>query len=389
VTAWDPSRERTDAERDLTMSVTCFLTEPVTVARTPDPRFRRSPRPSSLRKSSYWGFGCVVHRMAGRRAFITGVTGQDGSYLAELLLGKGYEVYGLVRRQSNPNLSNLATLRERIQILDGDLTDQSSLDHAIRVASPDEVYNLAAQSFVATSFAQPTLTGEVTGLGALRLLEAVRSQAPSSRFYQASSSEMFGIVGGEPQNETTAFHPRSPYGVAKVYAYWACVNFREAYSLFASNGILFNHESPRRGFEFVTRKITDGVARIALGRADSITLGNLDARRDWGYAPEYVELMWRTLQQDVPADFVGATGEAHTVREFAEEAFRAAGVDNWETHVKVDTKFNRPSEVYALRGDASKAKQVLGWEPRVRFKELVRLMVRADMERISNGAQPG
>jgi len=321
--------------------------------------------------------------MAGRRAFITGVTGQDGSYLAELLLKKGYEVYGLIRRLSSPNMSNLGAIRDQLHILDGDLTDQSSLNNAIEVATPDEVYNLAAQSFVATSFAQPVLTGEITGLGALRLLEAVRAHAPTARFYQASSSEMFGHIDQEPQSETTPFHPRSPYGVAKVYAYWACVNFREAYSLFVSNGILFNHESPRRGVEFVTRKITDGVARIKLGRADSITLGNLDARRDWGYAPDYVDLMWRTLQTENPGDFVGATGEAHTVREFLEAAFQAAGIDQWEKYVKVDPKFNRPAEVYALRGDSSKARRLLGWEPKVRFHELVRVMVEADLERLS------
>ena len=280
-------------------------------------------------------------------------------------------------------MSNLEAIRDQLHILDGDLTDQSSLNNAIEVATPDEVYNLAAQSFVATSFAQPVLTGEITGLGALRLLEAVRAHAPTARFYQASSSEMFGHIDQEPQSETTPFHPRSPYGVAKVYAYWACVNFREAYSLFVSNGILFNHESPRRGVEFVTRKITDGVARIKLGRADSITLGNLDARRDWGYAPDYVDLMWRTLQTENPGDFVGATGEAHTVREFLEEAFKAAGIDRWEKYVKVDPKFNRPAEVYALRGDASKARRLLGWEPKVRFHELVRVMVEADLERLS------
>jgi len=279
----------------------------------------------------------------------------------------------------------LEAIRGQLHVLDGDLTDQSSLNHAVQVADPDEVYNLAAQSFVATSFAQPVLTGEITGLGALRVLEAVRAHNPSTKVYQASSSEMFGRIDQEPQNELTAFHPRSPYGVAKVYAYWACVNYREAYSLPVSNGILFNHESPRRGLEFVTRKITDGVARIALGKADSITLGNLDARRDWGYAADYVDLMWRTLQQDEPGDFVGATGEAHTVREFLGEAFEAAGVDHWESRVKVDPKFNRPAEVYALRGDASKAKRVLGWEPTMRFKELVRLMVRADLERLSKG----
>jgi len=323
--------------------------------------------------------------VTGRRAFITGVTGQDGSYLAELLLKKGYEVYGLVRRLSSPNMSNLEAVRDRVHILDGDLTDQSSLNHAVKTAEPDEVYNLAAQSFVATSFAQPVLTGEVTGLGALRLLDAVRTHSQSTRFYQASSSEMFGQITEEPQNENTPFHPRSPYGVAKVYAYWACVNFREAYSLPVSNGILFNHESPRRGPEFVTRKISDGVARISLGLAESITLGNLAARRDWGFAPDYVDLMWRTLQQSEPGDFVGATGESHTVQEFLEEAFRVAGVADWQARVKVDPKFNRPSEVYSLRGDASKAKRVLGWEPTVRFKELVRRMVEADLARLSGG----
>ncbi|MGD1099858.1 MAG: GDP-mannose 4,6-dehydratase [Thermoplasmata archaeon] len=323
--------------------------------------------------------------MGGRRAFITGVTGQDGSYLAELLLKKGYEVFGLVRRLSSPNMSNLQTVREELHTLDGDLTDQSSLSHAVKLADPEEVYNLAAQSFVATSFSQPVLTGEITGLGVIRLLEAVRAHNPSVKFYQASSSEMFGHIAQEPQDETTPFHPRSPYGVAKVYAYWACVNYREAYGLPISNGILFNHESPRRGLEFVTRKISDGVARIALGKADSITLGNLEARRDWGYAPDYVDLMWRTLQQSEPGDFVGATGEAHTVREFLQEAFKVAGIENWEGHVKTDPKFNRPAEVYALRGNPAKAKRVLGWEPKVRFKELVRIMVRADLERLSKG----
>jgi len=324
--------------------------------------------------------------MVGRRALITGVTGQDGSYLAEMLLKKGYEVYGLVRRLSSPNMSNLEAVRGQLQILDGDLTDQSSLSNAVKVADPDEVYNLAAQSFVATSFSQPVLTGEVTGLGALRLLEAVRSHHRSVKFYQASSSEMFGHIDREPQNETTPFHPRSPYGVAKVYAYWAGVNYREAYAMAVFNGILFNHESPRRGLEFVTRKISDGVARIALGKGDSITLGNLEARRDWGFAPDYVDLMWRTLQQNEPGDFVGATGEAHTVREFLQEAFRVAGIDNWEGRIKIDPKFNRPAEVYALRGDATKAKRVLGWEPTVRFKELVRRMVEADLNRLSGGA---
>jgi len=319
--------------------------------------------------------------MPVRRALITGVTGQDGSYLAEFLLEKGYEVTGLVRRLSTPNLSNLAGIRDRIELLDADLTDQSSLNNAVKSAQPDEVYNLGAQSFVATSFSQPVVTGEITGLGALRLLEAVRGGAPYAKVYQASSSEMFGHVSTEPQDELTPFHPRSPYGVAKVYAFWASVNYREAYSMFVSNGILFNHESPRRGLEFVTRKITDGVARIAAGEAKELTLGNLDARRDWGYAPDYVELMWRSLQADRPDDYVGATGEAHTVREFVEAAFAAAGIEHWENRLRVDPKFNRPSEVFNLRGDSSKAKRALGWEPKVRFAELVRIMVTADLQR--------
>ncbi|HKS59705.1 MAG TPA: GDP-mannose 4,6-dehydratase [Thermoplasmata archaeon] len=325
--------------------------------------------------------------MATRRALVTGITGQDGSYLAELLLEKGYEVFGLVRRLSSPNVANLASIRERVTILDGDLIDQTSLHEAVRVANPSEIYNLAAQSFVGTSFAQPALTGEITGLGALRLLEAARANAPQARVYQASSSEMFGHVDREPQDEATPFHPRSPYGVAKVYAYWACVNYREAYSMFVSNGILFNHESPRRGHEFVTRKISDGVARVALGLSKSLTLGSLEARRDWGYAPEYVELMWRTLQHSKPDDFVGATGESHTVREFLEEAFRVAGVSHWERYVQSDAKFQRPSEVFNLRGNPTKAAKELGWEAKTDFKSLVRLMVEADLERLG-AAQP-
>jgi len=320
--------------------------------------------------------------MPSRTALITGVTGQDGSYLAELLLQKGYRVFGLVRRLSSPNVTHLANIRDQIEILDGDLMDQVSLNDAVRKSAPDEVYNLASQSFVGTSFVQPVLTGEVTGLGVLRLLEAVRSHAPQARVYQASSSEMIGHVNQEPQNELTPFHPRSPYGCAKVYAYWACVNYREAYSMFIANGILFNHESPRRGYEFVTRKISDAVARIALGKAKNVTLGNLDAKRDWGYAPEFVELMWRTLQHNTPDDFVGATGESHSVREFAEEAFRAAGIEDWSKHVITDPKFNRPAEVFNLRGDASKAARVLGWTPKTRFKELARIMVEADLKRL-------
>jgi GDPmannose 4,6-dehydratase len=318
-----------------------------------------------------------------KTALITGVTGQDGSYLAELLLSKGYRVCGLVRRLSSPNVTHLQGLQERIEIVDGDLMDQGSLNDAVRSTRPDEVYNLAAQSFVAASFGQPVLTGEVTGIGTLRLFEAVKANSPQARIYQASSSEMFGHVDREPQDETTPFHPRSPYGAAKVYAYWVSVNYREAYSMFVSNGILFNHESPRRGLEFVTRKISHGVAQIALGRSKSLALGNLDARRDWGYAPEYVELMWRTLQSPKAGDFVGATGEAHSVREFVQEAFDAAGVPDWQRYVIADPRFNRPSEVYNLRGDSSKAARELGWEAKTRFRELVRLMVKAEIDKLS------
>ncbi len=325
--------------------------------------------------------------MAPRSALITGITGQDGSYLAESLLGRGYRVFGLVRRLSSPNLTNLARIEGSLEVLDGDLMDQTSLQLAVQRAEPDEVYNLAAQSFVGTSFAQPVLTGEITGLGTIRLLEAVRAVAPRARFYQASSSEMFGHVEEEPQSESTPFHPRSPYGVAKVYAYWAGVNYREAYGMFVSNGILFNHESPRRGLEFVTRKIARGAARIARGRERTLTLGNLDARRDWGYAPEYVDLMWRSLQHDRPDDFVGATGESHSVREFVEEAFRVAGVSDWESHDTTSERLVRPAEVFNLRGDPAKAHRVLGWEPKVRFRDLVRLMVEHELA-VVDGPRP-
>src|SRR3989454_9014799 len=289
-----------------------------------------------------------------KRAFVTGVTGQCGSFLAELLLKKGYEVTGLVRRLSNPNLENIQRIVDRLNLVDGDLMDQSSLNAAIQEAQPDEVYNLAAQSFVSTSFVQPVLTGEITGLGALRVLDAVRTQAPHARVYQASSSEMFGRVDKEPQDEATPMHPQSPYGVAKVYAYLASVNYREAYNLFGSNGILFNNESERRGVEFVTRKISHGVAQIVAGRAKKLSLGNLDARRDWGYAPEYVDLMWRILQYGEPTEFVGATGESHSVREFVQEAFEVAGIPEWQGYVVSEPRNFRPSEVYNLRGDASK-----------------------------------
>jgi GDPmannose 4,6-dehydratase len=319
--------------------------------------------------------------VADRSALITGVTGQDGSYLAEFLLRKGYRVFGLVRRLSSPNITHLGEVRDQLTILDGDLMDQTSLHQAVRAAEPDEVYNLAAQSFVGASFSQPVLTGEVTGLGALRLLESVRAHAPAARVYQASSSEMFGHVDREPQDERTPFHPRSPYGVAKVYAYWAGINYREAYGMFVSNGILFNHESPRRGVEFVTRRITDGVARIVTGKSQHLTLGNLDAKRDWGFAPDYVDFMWRVLQHREADDFVGATGESHSVREFVQAAFLHAGITDWQAHVRSDDKLLRPAEVYNLRGDPRKAEERLGWKATTRFDALVRLMVDADLAR--------
>jgi GDPmannose 4,6-dehydratase len=323
--------------------------------------------------------------VADRSALITGITGQDGSYLAELLVSKGYRVFGLVRRLSSPNMAHLSAVRDQVEILDGDLMDQTSLNQAVKAAEPTEIYNLAAQSFVGASFSQPVLTGEVTGLGAIRVLEAARAHAESARIYQASSSEMFGHVDREPQDESTPFHPRSPYGVAKVYAYWASINYREAYGMFISNGILFNHESERRGAEFVTRRISDGVARIATGHAKHLTLGNMDAKRDWGYAPDYVEFMWRILQHPSPDDFVGATGESHTVREFAEAAFREAGISDWESKIRTDERLLRPSEVYNLRGDARKAERLLGWTPKTRFAELVTKMVRADLARYRSG----
>ncbi|MFA0821978.1 MAG: GDP-mannose 4,6-dehydratase [Methanomethylovorans sp.] len=316
-----------------------------------------------------------------KNALITGITGQDGSYLAELLYNKGYNVYGLVRRLSTPNTSRIDHIINNVELLQGDLTDQSSLSEAMRIAQPDEVYNLAAQSFVGTSWNQPVHTGDVTGLGMVRVLEAVRNMVPHARVYQASSSEMFGKVQETPQTENTKFYPRSPYGVAKVYAYWTCVNYRESYDMHISNGILFNHESPRRGIEFVTRKITDGVARIYHGLESELRLGNLDAKRDWGYAGDYVDAMWRMLQQDKPGDYVIATGETHSVEEFVQEAFSIAGLD-WKKYVVIDPKFVRPAEVELLLGDASKAKRELGWEPKVHFKELIKMMVEADLERL-------
>jgi len=315
-----------------------------------------------------------------KSALITGITGQDGSYLSELLLKKGYKVHGLIRRLSTPNLSRIEHILDRIELIEGDLTDQSSINNALKEAQPSEVYNLAAQSFVATSWNQPVLTGDVTGLGAVRILEGVRHVCPDAHFYQASSSEMFGKVNETPQNENSRFYPRSPYGFAKVYAHWACINYRESYDMHASNGILFNHESPRRGIEFVTRKITDSVARIYHGFANEVRLGNLDARRDWGFAGDYVKAMWLMMQQEKPDDYVVATGVAHTVGEFAKLAFDEAGLD-WEKYVKVDAKFIRPAEVNLLLGDASKARRVLGWKPEVKFEELIRMMVGEDLKR--------
>ncbi|HEY8346561.1 MAG TPA: GDP-mannose 4,6-dehydratase [Symbiobacteriaceae bacterium] len=316
-------------------------------------------------------------------ALITGITGQDGSYLAEFLLERGYTVVGLRRRTSQPNLDRIRHLKD-LRLEDGDLLDQASLIRVLEKVQPDEVYNLAAQSFVGTSWRQPLLTGDVTGLGVTRLLEAIRTVNPSIRFYQASSSEMYGKAQETPQNEKTPFYPRSPYGVAKLYGHWITVNYRESYNLFACCGILFNHESPRRGSEFVTRKISEGVARIKLGLARELRLGNLDARRDWGFAGDYVRAMWLMLQQPYPDDYVIATGETHSVREFVELAFAHVGL-NWQDYVVVDPSLFRPAEVDALVGDASKARRVLGWEPTVRFPDLVAMMVEADLKRLRDG----
>ncbi|HKG93441.1 MAG TPA: GDP-mannose 4,6-dehydratase [Gemmatimonadaceae bacterium] len=318
-------------------------------------------------------------------ALITGVTGQDGSYLAELLLGKGYRVVGVVRRSSTTPYERIAHLVDRLELISADLLDQTSLTDAVSDVKPDEIYNLAAQSFVQTSWNQPVLTGEFTALGVTRMLEAMRKAAPKSRFYQASSSEQFGKVVETPQRESTPFYPRSPYGVAKVYGHWITINYRESFNLFAVSGILFNHESPRRGLEFVTRKVTDGVARIKMGLQREVRLGNLEAKRDWGFAGDYVEAMWRMLQQGEPDDYVVATGETHSVRELCEIAFAAAGLD-YRDHVVIDERFYRPAEVDLLVGDASKARTQLGWEPRVSFRELVEMMVAADLARHGGGA---
>ena len=317
-----------------------------------------------------------------KRALITGITGQDGSYLAELLLDKGYEVFGLVRRAATPSTERIEHILDRLTLITGEMTDQTSLIDAMQQSQAQEVYNLAAQSFVADSWIAPISTGDVDGLGVTRILEAIRRVKPEARFYQAATSEMYGKVHEIPQTETTPFHPRSPYGVAKVYGYYITLNYRESYGMHASNGILFNHESPRRGLEFVTRKITNQVARIKLGQASELRLGNLDAKRDWGFAGDYVEGMWRILQADAPDDYVLATGETHEVREFCEIAFSRVGLD-YRDHVVLDPRFVRPAEVELLLGSPAKAKEKLGWEPKIGFRALVEMMVDADMERLS------
>jgi GDPmannose 4,6-dehydratase len=316
------------------------------------------------------------------RALITGITGQDGSYLAELLLEKGYEVYGMVRRSSTESNERIDHLRDKITLLQADLLDQLSIISIVEESKPDEIYNLAAQSFVPTSWSQPILTGEFDALGVTRILEAIRLINKNIKFYQASSSEMFGKVREVPQNEKTPFWPRSPYGVAKVYGHWITVNYRESYGIHANSGILFNHESPRRGLEFVTRKITDGVARIKLGLLDKLALGNLDAQRDWGYAGDYVRAMWMMLQQDEPGDFVISTGKTHSVKDFVETAFGHVNLD-YQDYVVTDPRFVRPAEVDQLLGDSTKAKKILKWEPDIDFEGLVKMMVDADMEKLS------
>jgi len=317
-----------------------------------------------------------------KRALITGITGQDGSYLAELLLAKGYEVIGMVRRSSTVNFGRIEGIQDQVTLVQGDLLDQTSLIDIMREHQPDEIYNLAAQSFVPISWKQPVLTGEFTALGVTRMLEAMRATVPGARFYQASSSEMFGKVHEVPQNERTPFYPRSPYGVAKVYGHWITVNYRESYGLFACSGILFNHESPRRGLEFVTRKVCHGAAQIKLGLARELRLGNLEARRDWGFAGDYVEAMWRMLQQGSPDDYVVGTGETHSVRELCQAAFGYLGLD-WEKYVTVDPKLIRPAEVDLLVGDPRKAREKLGWQPTVPFEGLIRMMVDVDMKHLT------
>jgi GDPmannose 4,6-dehydratase len=327
------------------------------------------------------------------RALITGITGQDGRHLAPLLVGKGYDVYGMSRGQNNPKIQIVQEETPELEIVEGDLQDLSSLIAVVEQVQPDEVYNLGAISFVALSFRQPELTADITGVGVLRMLEAIRvvggSQDNRIRFYQASSSEMFGKVRATPQNEMTPFHPRSPYGTAKVFGHYTTLNYRESYGLHASSGILFNHEGPRRGLEFVTRKVTNAVARIKLGVQDTLTLGNLEASRDWGYAGDYVEAMWRMLQQAEPGDYVVATGETHTIRDLLDAAFQAAGIDDWQRLVETDPRFTRPAEVDLLIGDASKAREELGWQPTVDFPTLVKMMVDSDIELEARKARQG
>jgi GDPmannose 4,6-dehydratase len=319
-----------------------------------------------------------------KKAFVTGMTGQDGPYLAKLLLDKGYHVYGLIKRYSNPNLDNIKWLgiENDIELVTGDITDENSMNHIMRSIKPDEVYNLAAQSFVGISWELNKLTTEVNAMGPLNILNAIRTHSANSKFYQASTSEMYGNSTGGQQNETTPFHPRSPYGVSKLYAHWITVNFRESYSLYACSGVLFNHESPLRGREFVTRKVTDGVARIRLGLASDITLGNLDARRDWGFAGDFVEAMWLMLQQTEARDYVIATGQQHSIRELLDTAFRHVGIEDWEKHIKSDPRFKRPAELHSLCGDSQLARQLLNWQPRMSFEQMVRDMVDADLARL-------
>jgi len=319
-----------------------------------------------------------------KRALITGINGMDGSHLAELLLEKGYEVYGMERRTSSPNRTNTKHLEGKIHFINGDLTDQNSLLRCLKQSDPQEIYNLGAMSFVGESWNTPEQTGDVNGMGVLRMLEAIREDGEDRKFYQASTSEMFGRMVENPAKETTPFYPRSPYGVAKLYGHWITKNYRESYDMFACSGILFNHESERRGIEFVTRKITDGVARIHLGLQDKITLGNLDAKRDWGYSPDYCEAMWLMLQQDIPDDYVISTGTTHSIREFLDNAFEHIGITDWEKYVGQDPRFMRPAEVDVLRGDSTKAQTELGWKPKTSFSQLVYKMVGNDIEKLKN-----
>jgi len=344
--------------------------------------YRFRDRDGDSRGQSYWGARRLPDKQGGnitKKALITGITGQDGSYLADMLLEKGYEVHGLIRRTSTSDFSRISHIQGRIKLVPGDLMDQHSLTTAIHEIQPDEVYNLAAQSFVPASWSQPVLTGDLTGLGVTRMLEAVRLAKPDTRFYQASSSEMFGNVQESPQNESTPFYPRSPYGVAKVYGHWITVNYRESYGMYACSGIMFNHESPRRGLEFASRKVTNTVARIKLGKEKELRMGNLDAHRDYGFAGDYVEMMWLMLQQDQPDDYVIGSAKSPSIRDLVELAFRHAELDI-DKHLVIDPKFFRPAEVDRLRADSSKAKTKLGWEPKVSLEELVEMMVRADLE---------